>query len=156
MHSSAEYASPPLSSSSSSSAAAAAAAAPAAAAPAAPPAETVLPSGAVLAVLRAGDGRHFAPRGARVRLHYTARLSQDGALSAAFDDSRARGEPVVCRVGSGQLVAGLDDALPLMSKGELARVNVPPTRGFGARGFSPIVPPDSVLVYEVELLAVEL
>jgi len=134
--------------------------APAAAAPAAAavdaPAETVLPSGTILAVLRAGDGRHFAPRGARVRLHYTARLSQDGTLSAAFDDSRARGEPVVCRVGAGQLVAGLDDVLPLLSKGALARVTVPPMRGFGGRGFPPIVPPDAVVVYEVELLAVEL
>ena len=99
---------------------------------------------------------HFAPRGARVRLHYVARLSQDGVLSTAFDDSRARGEPVVCRVGAGQLVAGLDDALPLMTKGQLSRVTVPPMRGFGARGFPPIVPPDAVVVFEVELLAVEI
>lgn len=180
----------------SSSAAAAAAPSPTAAAPSnagAPPplSETVLPSGTIVAVLRAGDGVHFAPMGARVRIHYTARLSADGVLSQPFDDSRARGEPLVCRVGTGQLIAGLDDALPLMSKGQLSRITVPrvprahfcpacacecaaideradakrplrstlprrPMRGYGGRGFPPIVPPEAVLVYEVDLLAIEI
>ena len=91
-----------------------------------------------------------------MRLHYQVRLAQDGRLTAAFDDSRARGEPLVCRVGAGQLVAGLDDALPLMSKGELARVTVPPARGYGSRGFPPIVAPDAVVVYDIEVLAIEM
>jgi len=168
-----------------------------------PLSETVLPSGTIVAVLRAGDGVHFAPMGARVRVHYTAQISADGVLSQPFDDSRARGEPLVCRVGTGQLVAGLDDALPLMSKGQLARITVPrvrarapprasvlvrrracscaclyacnervhgdaskltspllpprrPMRGYGGRGYPPIVPPDAVIVYVVEVLAIEI
>jgi FK506-binding protein 1 len=106
-------------------------------------------------VLRAGDGVNFPRAGSLVRIHYSAHLNLDGRVSAPFDSSAARGTPLVCRVGASQLVAGLDDALPLMSKGERSRLTVPPARAYGPRGFPPIIPPDSVVVYDVEMLAVD-
>ncbi len=72
-----------------------------------------------------------------------------------FDSSRSRALPEVCRLGAGALVPGLDMALPTLSKGTRAEIVVPPHRGYGQRGFPPIVPPEAVLIYDLELLAIE-
>ncbi len=115
----------------------------------------LLPGGVAVTLLRAGDGVHFPQRGACVRCHYEVRIKLDGVLTAAVDSSRARGAPHVARVGTGQLVPGLDALLPQLSKGAHVSVEVPPGRAYGATGYPPIVPPGSVVVYDLELLAVE-
>ena len=129
-----------------------------AAPPAAPGAlrKTVLPSGVSISVLFPGDGVHKPQRGSFVRLHYDARLlNPDGALSPHFDSSRSRGVPFDFQLGAGFAVAGLEEALLCMTRGERALVAVPPTRAFGALGCAPFVPPYAVLVYDVDLIAIQ-
>lgn len=88
-------------------------------------------------------------------MHYEARLKIDGHITDKFDSSRAHGEPLVCRLGAGQLISGLELALPRTSKGATVIVEVPPLKAYGQRGYPPIVPPDAVVVYEIEILAIE-
>jgi len=65
--------------------------------------------------------------GDTVRIHYTGTL-KDGTV---FDSSRDR-EPLEFTVGSGQIIPGLDSALPGMAVGEEKTVEVPSAQAYGA------------------------
>jgi peptidylprolyl isomerase len=65
--------------------------------------------------------------GDTVQFHYTGTL-RDGTT---FDSSRGR-EPLRVQVGSGQIIPGLDGALPGMVEGETRTVTVPPDQAYGA------------------------
>lgn len=118
--------------------------------------EHITPTGVLITTIRNGDGVHFPQNGCLVRMHYNASLLLDGVESPPFDSSHARNEPLVVRVGTSQLVAGLDDALPLVSKGELCKIKIPPGRAYGSRGYPPIVPSEAVIVYEIDMLAIDI
>jgi len=64
--------------------------------------------------------------GDRVRIHYTGTLN-DGTT---FDSSQGR-EPLEFEVGAGQIIPGLDNAIPGMEVGESKTVNVPAEEGYG-------------------------
>lgn len=67
-------------------------------------------------------------KGDTVRIHYTGTLA-DGTV---FDSSEGR-DPLEFTVGSGQIIPGLDDAIPGMNVGEAKRVEVPMTQAYGPR-----------------------
>lgn len=92
-----------------------------------------------------------APRpnaSSRVQVHYTGTLI-DGT---EFDSSQRLGEPV--SFGLNQVIAGWTEGLQLMQVGDKFRFYIPPELGYGSRPMGPI-PPNSVLIFEVELLAIE-
>ncbi len=68
-----------------------------------------------------------------------------------FDSSYGRPEPFKFVLGQGQVIAGWDEALQLMAKGGKAKIVIPSSIAYGARGGGPI-PPYSPLVFEVELV----
>lgn len=72
--------------------------------------------------------------GDNVHIHYTGSLP-DGSV---FDSSEGR-DPLAFTVGSGQIIPGLDKALPGMEVGEKKRVEIPPEEAYGAHN------PDGVL-----------
>ena len=67
-----------------------------------------------------------AKTGDTVRIHYTGTLA-DGAV---FDSSQGR-DPLEFTVGSGQIIPGLDAAIPGMSEGETKKVEVPSDQAYG-------------------------
>jgi FKBP-type peptidyl-prolyl cis-trans isomerase len=68
-----------------------------------------------------------------------------------FDSSYGRPDPFKFIVGQQQVIAGWDEALQLMAKGGKAKLVLPSSIAYGARGAGPI-PPFSPLVFEVELV----
>ena len=68
-------------------------------------------------------------KGQTVNVHYTGTF-EDGTV---FDSSRDRGEPITVEVGSGQLIAGFDNALSDMNIGETRNVKLTPEEGYGHR-----------------------
>ncbi|MCU0700830.1 MAG: FKBP-type peptidyl-prolyl cis-trans isomerase [Myxococcaceae bacterium] len=99
-------------------------------------------------MLAPGDG-DAAKKGDKISLHFVGTLLDGGV----FDSSRARGQPFSFWVGEGQVVPGLDQGLLGMREGEVRRITIPPALGYGLEA-KPKIPPNSTLVFEVELLDV--
>ena len=121
-------------------------------------------------IFAAGDGINYPRTGNMVTCHYTGFLP-DGSL---FDSSRDRGRPFRFKLGSEQVVPGLDkvrrtwtkpccaitshvchaafQGVSQLSIGERAKIFIPPHLAYGDRGFPGLVPPDSGIVFDLELI----
>jgi len=104
------------------------------------------------ATIRKGEGAR-AKKDSKVTVHYTGWLETSGEV---FDSSRTRNQPFTFTLGKGEVIKGWDEGVDGMRVGELRRLVIPAELGYGERGTpgGPI-PPNSVLVFDVELLAVE-
>ena len=91
-----------------------------------------------------------AKKGQTVSVHYTGFLT-DGKK---FDSSKDRGRPFSFALGRGQVIQGWDQGVAGMKVGGKRKLTVPPELGYGAQGFPGAIPPNSTLVFEVELLGV--
>lgn len=95
------------------------------------------------------EGKGAAPKAEdMVKVHYEGKLL-DGKV---FDSSVQRGEPASFRLN--QVIPGWTEGLQLMKVGSKYKLTIPPQLAYGPEGAGPI-PPNSVLVFEVELLEIE-
>jgi peptidylprolyl isomerase len=100
-------------------------------------------------LLKAGSGATPKP-GQMVSVHYTGWLTN----GTKFDSSVDRGQPFEFVLGRGQVIPGWDEGVGLMKVGEKRKLTIPPNLAYGAQGVGPI-PPNSELVFDVELLGVK-
>src|SRR3954454_11231896 len=100
--------------------------------------------------IKVGTGAE-AKSGARVTVHYVGTLT-DGKK---FDSSRDRNQGFTFKLGAGQVIKGWDQGVAGMKVGQLRKLTIPPHLAYGDRGFPPVIPPQSTLVFEVELLDVK-
>lgn len=103
-------------------------------------------SGLQYEILEPGDGES-PTADSEVRVHYEGRLI-DGTV---FDSSYERGEPA--EFGLGQVIPGWTEGLQLMREGGKARLFLPSELAYGPGGTRGI-PPNAVLIFEVELLEI--
>lgn len=99
--------------------------------------------------LEEGDGA-AAETGRPVTVHYTGWLP-DGTR---FDSSRDAGRPFQFTLGAGQVIPGWDQGVEGMREGGVRRLVIPPGLAYGSQGAGGVIPPNSPLVFEVELLEV--
>lgn len=105
-------------------------------------------SGLAYVITEKGNGSETAKPGSYVKAHYTGKFP-DGKK---FDSSYDRGEPLAFPVGAGRVIPAWDEALLQMKKGEKRTLIVPPHLGYGSRGAPPVIPPNAVLVFDVEMV----
>lgn len=99
--------------------------------------------------LTVGSGDE-ATTGKTVSVHYTGTLT-DGSK---FDSSLDRGRPFEFQLGAGRVIKGWDQGVLGMKVGGKRKLTIPSDLAYGARGFPPVIPPNSTLVFEIELLGV--
>jgi FKBP-type peptidyl-prolyl cis-trans isomerase len=139
---------------SSSAAAQAPAAPPAAAAPAASTnsqagAWTTTASGLKYQVLVHGTGTVSPKATDTVKVHYTGTLLN----GTVFDSSVQRGQPISFALN--QVIPGWTEGVQLMKVGDKFKFEIPPNLAYGATPPTPVIPPNSTLVFEVTLLGIE-
>ncbi len=107
-----------------------------------------LPSGVVVTHVMQGQGAS-PTADSTVRVHYRGTLP-DGA---EFDSSYRRNQPISFPLRG--VIPCWTQGVQKMRVGGKARLTCPATTGYGARGVPGVIPPHSVLIFEVELLAIE-
>ena len=107
-------------------------------------------SGLRYQILQKGSGSKPA-KGATVSVHYKGQLA-DGTV---FDSSYKRKEPIEFALGTGQVIAGWDEGVALLSVGDKARFVIPSHLGYGAQGAGGVIPPNANLIFDVELVEVK-
>jgi len=101
--------------------------------------------------LGAGDE---AVSGATVEVHYTGWLDEAGKKGKKFDSSVDRGQPFSFPLGAGRVIKGWDEGVAGMKVGGKRMLLIPPDLGYGARGAGGVIPGNSTLIFDVELLKV--
>jgi FKBP-type peptidyl-prolyl cis-trans isomerase len=112
--------------------------------------EVTMPDGLKYTDEQVGTGTE-AQAGKTVTVHYTGWLL-DGTK---FDSSRDRNQPFSFPLGGGQVIKGWDEGVAGMKIGGKRTLIIPPELGYGARGAGGVIPPDSTLKFDVELLDVK-
>lgn len=98
-----------------------------------------------------------AVKGKPVAVHYTGWLydpSKPEGKGAKFDSSLDRREPFVFPLGGGRVIRGWDEGVVGMKVGGKRTLIIPADLAYGARGAGGVIPPNAVLVFDVELLEV--
>ncbi len=107
-------------------------------------------SGLHYKIIQKGDGPK-PKSGNTVSVHYKGMLA-DGTT---FDSSYKRGNPIEFPVGMGQVIAGWDEGILMLNKGDKARFVIPSDLGYGAQGAGGVIPPNATLVFDVELMDIK-
>ena len=113
-------------------------------------AEVTTPSGLKYTDLVVGTGASPRP-GQTTTVHYTGTLT-DGTK---FDSSRDRGEPMSFVFKRQPMIPGWEEGVSTMKVGGRRRLVIPPALGYGPQGKPPDIPPNSTLVFDIELLDVK-
>jgi FKBP-type peptidyl-prolyl cis-trans isomerase len=112
--------------------------------------EVTTPSGLKYTDVKVGEGEE-AKAGQVVSVHYTGRLT-DGTK---FDSSLDRNQPFSFKLGAGQVIQGWDQGVAGMKVGGKRKLTIPPGLGYGSQSVGGVIPPNSTLVFDVELLGVK-
>ncbi|HZQ22995.1 MAG TPA: FKBP-type peptidyl-prolyl cis-trans isomerase [Terriglobales bacterium] len=111
---------------------------------------TKLPSGLEYWDIKQGTGA-TAEKGQKVTVHYTGWLTS----GKKFDSSVDAGRPFNFTLGAGQVIKGWDEGVAGMKVGGKRQLRIPPDMAYGPSGYPPVIPPNSTLIFDVELLGVK-
>lgn len=95
------------------------------------------------------EGTGASPTSGReVSVHYTGTLTN----GTKFDSSHDKGQPYTFRIGTAAVIKGWDEGILSMKIGGKRKLMIPPNLAYGAAGRLPKIPPNSTLLFDVELV----
>jgi len=108
----------------------------------------ITPSGLQYKVLKQGDGEKPSAKDS-VEVHYEGKL----VTGDVFDSSYERGKTISFPLNG--VIPGWTEGLQLMPVGSVYELYIPYQLGYGERGYPPVIPPHSTLIFKVELIGIE-
>lgn len=107
-------------------------------------------SGLRYTIQEEGDGPK-PEKGNTVTIHFKGELLDGSVIDASYDQQA----PIHFTLGSGAVIEGWEIGIPLMSKGARYTFYIPSTLAYGEAGYGELIKPNSILVYQIELLDFE-
>ena len=104
--------------------------------------------------VKVGHGEE-AEVGKTVNVHYTGWLYAENPpdkKGKKFDSSYDRKEPFSFMLGAGRVIKGWDKGVQGMKVGGQRTLIIPPSMAYGAKGAGGVIPPDTTLIFDVELI----
>lgn len=123
----------------------------------------VTPSGLHYVVHQEGRGATPKP-GETVKVHYAGKLTNGKLFDTSLEEqAKIHGKynpgrpykPFEFQIGRGRVIKGWDEGIALLNPGAKATLLVPSYLGYGERGAGGDIPPNSVLVFDVELVGIK-
>ena len=96
-----------------------------------------------------------AKAGDTVSMNYTGRLENGTVFDSNVESRFGHMEPFVFTLGAGQVIAGWDKGIVGMKVGEKKTLTIAPGDAYGAGGVPGVIPPNSTLIFDVELLVIK-
>ncbi len=106
-------------------------------------------SGIYYTMLDEGSGIDHPNASSKITAHYKGALLNGTVFDSSFD----RGEPLKFQLG--QVIKGWQESIPLLKKGGKGKFIIPSHLAYGERGAGAMIPANSVLVFDIELLDFE-
>ncbi len=100
-------------------------------------------------ILKPGNGSE-AKNGDKLQVYYVGTLEN----GQQFDSNVGSNQPFEFTLGAGQVIQGWENGLLGMKVGEKRKLTIPPDLGYGQQGAGDKIPPNSTLIFEVELLKI--
>ena len=100
--------------------------------------------------IKVGTGA-VAQSGKHVKVDYTGWLTN----GKKFDSSVGTGRPFDFMLGASQVIKGWDEGVAGMKVGGKRQLRIPPDLAYGAAGYPPVIPADSTLIFDVQLVDVK-
>ena len=98
-------------------------------------------------ITKIGNGDNAAS-GDNVTVHYTGMLLN----GEVFDSSVERDQPFSFQLGQGMVIRGWDEGITYFNKGAKGKIYIPSSLGYGPSGAGGVIPPNAVLIFEIEVL----
>lgn len=99
--------------------------------------------------IKIGTGA-VANDGDKVKVHYTGWFTS----GKKFDSSVDANQPYSFTIGKNEVIKGWDEGVTGMKVGGKRQLRIPPELAYGEAGYKSIIPPNAILIFDVQLLAV--
>jgi len=110
------------------------------------------PSGLYYTINKRGEGDHAKPDQSVTMLYYGYTLDGKRFDSNMDQNYTPTGNPFTFKLGTHQVIAGWDEGVQLLNKGERATLYLPSGLAYGTRGAGGAIPPNAVLAFDVEVV----
>lgn len=111
-------------------------------------------SGLTIQIMKSGRGQKVV-KGHTIWVHYTIWLADGTQIKTTQTDRGGTGNPYrVDDIGDAQVISAWNEGIIGMRVGEIRKLTCPPDLAYGDQGFSDDIPPDTTIIYEIELVRV--
>lgn len=112
------------------------------------------PTGLNYVVVKEGTGEKPAA-GSMVSVHYVGKLLSGKEFDSSYKNPQSGGKPVDFPIGQGMVIPGWEEGIMAMKKGGKCTFIIPSSLAYGEAGSPGVIPPNSVLLFDVELVDIK-